>query len=198
MDNHTPHTTVGGARDRSNHAKEVDEQKGCVATSGVCTQATTTDGQKETTAAGGDHTVVNHMLRNGDHTAHQSDHATSTASQHTIGDQVITTNSSVISHTTISNQTDTTGYQTITTTNQNDTTADQTAIVPTKTGATPPHTPSNSGKNSNQRNLEFDLSSTSGQWYHISDTHVRTATQSEVERSQAYILFYERLPFKNS
>ena len=32
-------------------------------------------------------------------------------------------------------------------------------------------------------NFEFDLSPTSGQWYHISITHVRTATQTEVEKS---------------
>lgn len=41
----------------------------------------------------------------------------------------------------------------------------------------------------------FDYSSTEGQWYHASDTHVRTATEAEVLKSQAYLLFYERLPF---
>ena len=46
-----------------------------------------------------------------------------------------------------------------------------------------------------QPRQEFDTSSTSGQWYYISDTHVRTAMESEVLRSQAYLLFYERLPF---
>lgn len=39
-----------------------------------------------------------------------------------------------------------------------------------------------------------DLSSTKGQWYYISDSQVRTTTQSEVLRSQAYLLFYEKLP----
>lgn len=42
----------------------------------------------------------------------------------------------------------------------------------------------------------FDLSSSEGQWYHISDTHVRTATESEVLKCQAYLLFYERLPLR--
>ena len=40
----------------------------------------------------------------------------------------------------------------------------------------------------------FDLSPDGGQWYYISDTHVRTATESEVVKSQAYLLFYERIP----
>lgn len=42
---------------------------------------------------------------------------------------------------------------------------------------------------------EFDYSCAAGQWYYASDTHVRTATEAEVMRSQAYLLFYERLPF---
>ena len=42
--------------------------------------------------------------------------------------------------------------------------------------------------------LNFDLSSSKGQWYYISDSHVRTATENEVVKSQAYLLFYERLP----
>lgn len=41
---------------------------------------------------------------------------------------------------------------------------------------------------------EFDLSSKRGQWYFISDSRVRTATENEVVKSQAYLLFYERLP----
>ena len=42
---------------------------------------------------------------------------------------------------------------------------------------------------------EFDTSSSScGQWYFISDSRVRTATENEVLKSQAYLLFYERLP----
>ena len=35
---------------------------------------------------------------------------------------------------------------------------------------------------------------TDEQWYHASDTQVRTATETEVLKSQAYLLFYERLP----
>ncbi len=42
--------------------------------------------------------------------------------------------------------------------------------------------------------LNLDLSSTKGQWYYISDSHVRTASESEVMKSQAYLLFYEKLP----
>ena len=41
---------------------------------------------------------------------------------------------------------------------------------------------------------EFDVSSSGGQWYFISDSRVRTATESEVLKSQAYLLFYEQLP----
>ena len=49
---------------------------------------------------------------------------------------------------------------------------------------------------SDRTGLEFDTTSTHGQWYYISDTHVRTALESEVMKSQAYLLFYERLPFQ--
>ena len=45
---------------------------------------------------------------------------------------------------------------------------------------------------------DFDLSSSGGQWYFISDSHVRTATESEVLKSPAYLLFYERLPLSSS
>lgn len=43
----------------------------------------------------------------------------------------------------------------------------------------------------------FELTSTEGQWYYASDTHIRTATEAEVMKSQAYLLFYERLPLKH-
>ena len=39
----------------------------------------------------------------------------------------------------------------------------------------------------------FDLTSKRSQWYYISDTHVKTATENEVVKSQAYIMFYERV-----
>ena len=43
---------------------------------------------------------------------------------------------------------------------------------------------------------QFDTKlSMQGQWYYVSDSHVRTATVSEVLKAQGYILFYERLPF---
>ena len=48
-----------------------------------------------------------------------------------------------------------------------------------------------------ETSASFDLSSTKGHWYYISDSHVRTATESEVLKSQAYLLFYERLPFQH-
>lgn len=47
------------------------------------------------------------------------------------------------------------------------------------------------------REREFDLESTlDDQWYYISDSHVRKSSLSEVLDCQAYILFYERLPFQ--
>lgn len=45
---------------------------------------------------------------------------------------------------------------------------------------------------------EFDLLSTHGQWYFISDSRVRTATENEVLKSQAYLLFYEQLPLSSN
>lgn len=44
---------------------------------------------------------------------------------------------------------------------------------------------------------DFDLSSTEGQWYHISDSHVKLTSEAHVLNSEAYLLFYERLPFKS-
>ena len=50
---------------------------------------------------------------------------------------------------------------------------------------------------SSSSSREFDLSSTeNSQWYYISDTHVSKASQDDVLQCQAYLLFYERLPFK--
>lgn len=43
----------------------------------------------------------------------------------------------------------------------------------------------------------FDISSSGGQWYFISDSHVRTASESEMLKSQAYLLFYEQLPLSS-
>ena len=40
----------------------------------------------------------------------------------------------------------------------------------------------------------FDVSSLGGQWYHISDGHVKKSSESDVLKSEAYLLFYERLP----
>ena len=42
--------------------------------------------------------------------------------------------------------------------------------------------------------FQFDMSTVDGSWYHVSDSHVKKATESDVLRSEAYLLFYERLP----
>ena len=52
----------------------------------------------------------------------------------------------------------------------------------------------NENKDGLIRHFDIGLSS-QGQWYYVSDSHVRTATVNEVLKGQAYILFYERLPF---
>lgn len=44
--------------------------------------------------------------------------------------------------------------------------------------------------------LNFDPSVTNGHWYYVSDSHVKAASESEVLRCQAYLLFYERLPLQ--
>lgn len=42
----------------------------------------------------------------------------------------------------------------------------------------------------------FDYTSMeNSQWYYISDTLVNKASADDVSQSQAYLLFYERLPF---
>lgn len=37
-----------------------------------------------------------------------------------------------------------------------------------------------------------------GQWYYVSDSRVSMVTEEKVLRSQAYMLFYERLPLKET
>ena len=44
----------------------------------------------------------------------------------------------------------------------------------------------------------FDLSFAEGQWYYISDTQVSAVSEHKVLNSQAFLLFYERLPFIDS
>nr|XP_045006579.1 ubiquitin carboxyl-terminal hydrolase 16 isoform X2 [Jaculus jaculus] len=39
----------------------------------------------------------------------------------------------------------------------------------------------------------FEMESTKGQWFHISDTHVQAVPVTKVLNSQAYLLFYERM-----
>lgn len=40
---------------------------------------------------------------------------------------------------------------------------------------------------------DFEVESTKGQWFHISDSHVQAVPTSKVLSSQAYLLFYERI-----
>ncbi|XP_058378961.1 ubiquitin carboxyl-terminal hydrolase 16 isoform X3 [Diceros bicornis minor] len=40
---------------------------------------------------------------------------------------------------------------------------------------------------------DFEMLSTKGQWFHISDTHVQAVPTTKVLNSQAYLLFYERI-----
>ncbi|XP_004646384.1 ubiquitin carboxyl-terminal hydrolase 16 [Octodon degus] len=40
---------------------------------------------------------------------------------------------------------------------------------------------------------DFEMESTKGQWFHISDTHVQAVPAAKVLSSQAYLLFYERI-----
>ncbi|XP_066115667.1 ubiquitin carboxyl-terminal hydrolase 16 isoform X1 [Saccopteryx bilineata] len=40
---------------------------------------------------------------------------------------------------------------------------------------------------------DFEMESTKGQWFHISDTHVQAVATTKVLSSQAYLLFYERI-----
>lgn len=40
---------------------------------------------------------------------------------------------------------------------------------------------------------DFEMESTKGQWFHISDTHVQAVPTTKVLNSQAYLLFYERI-----
>lgn len=42
----------------------------------------------------------------------------------------------------------------------------------------------------------FDMSGADGQWFYVSDSHVTRTSPDEVMRSQAYLLFYELLPFQ--
>nr|KAF6269189.1 ubiquitin specific peptidase 16 [Pipistrellus kuhlii] len=40
---------------------------------------------------------------------------------------------------------------------------------------------------------DFEMESTKGQWFHISDSHVQAVPTAKVLNSQAYLLFYERI-----
>ena len=79
--------------------------------------------------------------------------------------------------------------------NPSGTTKHQTPTDSTKPSCPTTASTAEASAKGSQSRQEFDTSSTNGQWYYISDTQVRTATESEVLRSQAYLLFYERLPF---
>lgn len=171
--NHTHLTTVGGAsNDTSVGCKQNDgvSRTDAMATVGACTDSGTTDRPTETTS---------------DHYNHN----------HTTDDHLLTNNKDHIGSTT-TDQTVTTPNQNGSTRDETDTTPDQRMTTPTTNSTTIPqihpkinHTPSNS------TTLQLDHhSATTGEWYHISDTHVRTSTHTEVHKSQAYLLFYEILP----
>ncbi|XP_015419716.1 PREDICTED: ubiquitin carboxyl-terminal hydrolase 16 isoform X4 [Myotis davidii] len=40
---------------------------------------------------------------------------------------------------------------------------------------------------------DFEMESTKGQWFHVSDSHVQAVPTAKVLNSQAYLLFYERI-----
>ena len=42
---------------------------------------------------------------------------------------------------------------------------------------------------------EYNLAVCEGQWYYISDSNVKKSTEADVLKSQAYVLFYEKIPF---
>ena len=175
-DNHTPLITVGGASSSVNLNSEVGQQEvGVVSSSvGVATDSETvmtTDEQRETTCSN-----QNHCVTTGDHSSTNGDHTTSTANQTTA----------------MPDKTDAKRDQQTALTEP-----DHTTTKPDKNGTTKAQTRSKKAPPSPTK-LEFDLSSTDGQWYNVSDTNVRTATDREVHKSQAYILFYEQLPFKSS
>lgn len=182
-EDHTPPTSEGSVRDER-----------CMATDGVCTKGSITEDQRETT-------VIDEPT-----TDDQRETTVVHVDEPTTDDQRETT--VVDEATSMPNDDHITQNQAVgdnpsdkppTTADQNHTTSDQPPTKATQTTTTTPlRTPSTTTETSNHRPKEFDLSSTSGQWYHISDTRVRTATQSEVDKSQAYILFYERLPLKKS
>ena len=192
MEDHTPLTSEGSVRDER-----------CMATDGVCTKGSTTEDQRETTVVHESETTVVDEPTTDDQRETTAVDKTTTDDQRetTVVDEAtnmpnddhITQNQAVGDH--LMNPSD----KPPTIADQNRTTNDQPPTKSTQTTTTTPlHTPSTTTETSNHRPQEFDLSSTSGQWYHISDTRVRTASQSEVDKSQAYILFYERLPLKKS
>ena len=49
------------------------------------------------------------------------------------------------------------------------------------------------GADRDQTSRARPVSSGEGQWYYVSDTHVSSVPVAKVLRSQAYMLFYERL-----
>ena len=168
-----PFTTVGGVKDRLSESL-VDERKGNSTANSV-----TTKDERGTTIA-------------------------ISCQGNTTDDQTVTTTAGEDDRLTTDDQTPTDGNTSTTndqtTASKNDTIDDQTTTTHNENGATPNTPPRhlNPSNTDHHNDLEFDLSSTEGQWYHISDTHVRTALESEVGRSQAYLLFYERLPFKTT
>ena len=206
---HAHPSTVGGANDHrvteTNQERGVASPTSSTATVGACTANNTTDDQRSATSTTKiqNSTTPDHLTTERNHTTPEQDH-NEVHCHDTTSDQIPTTEATSNQTETTADQTGTTADQTETTADQTGTTADQTEITADQTATTDGQTATtNSTKtqpnhHTNQKNHKFDLSSIDGQWYHISDTHIRTATDTEVHKSQAYLLFYEQLPFKSS
>lgn len=52
---------------------------------------------------------------------------------------------------------------------------------------------SHKGEGSEENDVQEEKLVPPGRWYHISDSRVSEATESAVQRAQAYLLFYERI-----
>ena len=73
---------------------------------------------------------------------------------------------------------------------------DEDSAEPPVTNPSSVCTPQDGGMHDEER--RFDESSTAGRWYYISDSHVSAVSENKVLSSQAFLLFYEKLPLINS
>ena len=221
-DDHTHSTDVGGV---NGDARTCGDERGVVSplasvvSVGVCSAECATGDQRGTTenqlSAIADHSVANGPMKpNQSTTEVNQNNATrhnplnTTAGQRATLEPLQTTANqtaalepfgTTVDQTATVEPFHTTAGQT-TTCEPLHTTAGQTATPePPHTTADHTETKLQPNTHSTKPDQNFDLTPlTSGQWYHISDTRVRTATKTEVHQCQAYLLFYERLPFKHS